>query len=161
MDITYTLGEPLEDRTRRPQTITITLTPEDDPAGHIVGLLIRERLEAFLRCYPRPTEEYAGCADEHEARDLLLKFAFVAKMCASRLEAMQLEARDRWGMSWGTIAGPSRNPGPRSRARSLTPAPAGSRKVPGMTPPAFTAAPLPKRTQPPRTRSPQTARTEP
>ena len=33
-----------------------------------------------------------------------LSFAFVAKMCASRLEGMQLEARDRWGMSWGTIA---------------------------------------------------------
>ena len=32
MDITYTLGEPLEDRTRRADTITITLTPNDDPA---------------------------------------------------------------------------------------------------------------------------------
>lgn len=104
MNITWTTSEPLEDRTRRPETITISLDPGDDPDGHIMGLLVRGRLEAFLTAYPRPGDPYTGCADDADARDLLLRFAFVAQMCASRLDGMQLEARDRWGMGWGTIA---------------------------------------------------------
>ena len=63
MNITYTIGEPLEFRTRRAATITIALTPDDDPDGHTVGLLVRGRLEAFPP-YPRPGDAYAGCSDQ-------------------------------------------------------------------------------------------------
>ena len=87
----------------RVRTITITLDPEDDPDGHINGLVSRERLEAFLRAYARPGD-YGAPGDAEDARLLLQRFAFVAAMCARRLEGMQLAARDQWGMGWGTIA---------------------------------------------------------
>lgn len=87
----------------RVRTITITIDPEDDPDGHINGLVSRERLEAFLRAYARPGD-YGAPEDAEDARLLLQRFAFVAAMCARRLEGMQLAARDQWGMGWGTIA---------------------------------------------------------
>lgn len=103
MDITYTLGEPLEDRTRRAQTITITLDPSDDPDGHIMGLLVRERLDAFLRCYPRPGD-LGSPGDPDDAQILLQRFAFVTGMCSSRLDAMLVAARYQHHLGWGTIA---------------------------------------------------------
>jgi hypothetical protein len=104
VNITWKLGGTPADSNRRAETITISLTPEDDPDGHIVGLLMRDRLEAFLAAYPRPADGFAGCRTQDEAYTRLTAFAFVANMCASRLDGMQLEARDRWGMGWGTIA---------------------------------------------------------
>lgn len=104
MNITWTPGEPLADGTgRRARTITITLDDADDPAGHIVGLLMRDRLEAFLRCYPRPGD-LAYQAGPDDAQDLLQRFAFVTGMCTSRLDAMLVAARYQRDLSWQTIA---------------------------------------------------------
>lgn len=86
------------------RSITITLDPEtDDPDGHIAGLILRGRLDAFLRAYARPGDLGAP-ADPGDAYALLTAFGFVTAMCTNRLEAMQVAARDQWLMGWGTIA---------------------------------------------------------
>jgi hypothetical protein len=89
---------------RSTETITVTLNlPDDDPNGHLRALLATGQLEALLRVCAQPTD--LGAPDDRgEALALLERFAEVTRTCADRLQAMQLAARDRWGMTWGTIA---------------------------------------------------------
>lgn len=83
--------------------IVIDLEPGDDPDQHIAGLLIRGRLEAFLRTYPKPVD-LGSPANAADALELLSGLSFVTGMCQARLEAMQLAARDQWQLGWGSIA---------------------------------------------------------
>lgn len=102
MNITWQMDQGQGD-TARPARIVIDLAPEDDPDGHLTGLLLRGRLAAFLRAYARPGDLGAP-ESASDAYDLLSAFGYVTNMCNSRLEAMQLAARDQWCMGWGTIA---------------------------------------------------------
>jgi hypothetical protein len=87
----------------RPALIAIELDPEDDPDGRVADLLVRGHLAAFLRLYARHDD--LGAADSaEEAYSLLTAFGAITAMCNSRLEAMQLAARDQWRMGWGRIA---------------------------------------------------------
>jgi hypothetical protein len=102
MLIEWELGHELADKTRRPSKIEITLEPDDDPDGYIVGLLMQERLGDFLSCFAN-TRRFPA-ADKLEAREVLMHFAYVASHCAGRLEMLQLAARYQFGLGWGTIA---------------------------------------------------------
>lgn len=103
MKISWTTKRDNPGTESRVRQIVIDLNPADDPDGHLAGLLVRGRLEAFLRAYPQPGT-HGSPASAGDAYDLLSRFAFVAEMCQARLEGMQLAARDQWGMSWRTIA---------------------------------------------------------
>jgi hypothetical protein len=102
MDVKYTLGHMLGNGERRASQIVITIDAGEDPDGHIVGLLMRDRLETFLRIYPRPMEFPAE--DAAYARSMLGEFAFVAGICRNRMEMLLLAARDQYGLSWAVIA---------------------------------------------------------
>jgi hypothetical protein len=103
MEIKAKWGKAGDGPEKRVTSITIEVGPGDDPDGHISGLISRGRLEAFLRAYARP-HDLGAPEDKGEAYALLSGFAYVANMCTDRREAMQLAARDQWGMGWGTIA---------------------------------------------------------
>lgn len=85
------------------KTITITVEPSDDPHGHINGLLLRERLEAFLVVFANASN-YPADATAEDIRDLLLRFGYVANATGPRLDGLLLAARDQFGLGWGTIA---------------------------------------------------------
>jgi hypothetical protein len=88
---------------RAVSSITITLAPGDDPLGMIGGIILRDRLEAFLRVYATPGD-LGNPADAADAVRLLAAVSEVYAMTGTRLEAMQLAARDQWNMGWGSIA---------------------------------------------------------
>jgi hypothetical protein len=106
MEISWKMTNPEQDgETMRLRSITIELDRDDDPDGHLVGLCVRGRLEAFLQTYPRPGDLGWGSGiTVGTARSLLGGLSFVTGMCDGRLEAMMVAARDWMGMTWGEIA---------------------------------------------------------
>lgn len=102
MDIKWNLGHDMPDGSRRTSSISITLEPEDDPDGYIVGLLMNDRLAAFLACFAHTSKFPAE--DALDAREVLMRFAYVHYHCRGRMEMLQLAARDQFGLGWGTIA---------------------------------------------------------
>lgn len=83
--------------------ITVHLAPEDDPELYLGQLIDTGLLWHFLRAYARPRDLGAPGSAE-DAYRLLEAFAYITDKCNSRLEAMQLAARDQWRMGWGRIA---------------------------------------------------------
>lgn len=88
------------------QTITIEIEAGDDELGLINGLIIRERLDAFLRVWAQPST-LGNPQDEDEAYSLLSRFAFMAVSAESRLDDLLWACRDTLGWTWDKIAGAS------------------------------------------------------
>lgn len=101
MRISQTVHE-MDDRgVPQRQTITIEIEPGDDQIGDLHGLVLRDRLAAFLEVYGHPS--LGGALDEAQARRLLADFGYVAHMTESRLNLLLLLARDCAGLSWREI----------------------------------------------------------
>jgi hypothetical protein len=83
--------------------ITVHLAAGDDPELYLEQLVEAGLLGHFLRAYARPGDLGAPDSAENAYR-LLEAFAYITDKCNSRLEAMQLAARDQWRMGWGRIA---------------------------------------------------------
>lgn len=78
------------------QTITIELADDDDPLGMIQGLVIKGRLEAFLRVIG-----HLGSAPDHDdLQETLVRFGYVANLTETALDGLIRVAHDDAGMSW-------------------------------------------------------------
>jgi hypothetical protein len=105
MDISYQFGDAAGDSgERRLTSITIHLAPAEDPDGHLVGLVQRERLAGALTAYARPLDYGTAGMSRAEFTVALARVAFVANMLDRRREGMELAARDMHRIGWGTIA---------------------------------------------------------
>ena len=81
--------------------IVIEIEPEDDRHGDLAGLVIKGRLEAWLRLYG---DGYATPADKDQAYEWLVRFGFAANMTSGRYDELLWACRDTLGMSWRAIA---------------------------------------------------------
>ena len=98
------------------QTITITLEPGDDEIGLLNGLVLRGRLESWLRAYGRPSDLGAP-AGEDDRHLLVVRFGAVANMTESRWNDLLWAARDTWGWSWRRLAAAAELPVTTTRRR--------------------------------------------
>lgn len=98
MDITHHTDD--QGRT----VITATVDPADEPLGDIGGMLLHDRLEAFLSVYGDPSLNRALELADNDMTGLLIRFAHVANMSATRLKDLMMRARDDYGLSWGQLS---------------------------------------------------------
>jgi hypothetical protein len=81
--------------------ITIDMDGREDPAGHIWGLLINDRLESLLRLYGQGRDVQTSSAGD--LWGLLVDAGKIVGRLDEVTTALMWAARDTAGMSWGEI----------------------------------------------------------
>ncbi|MQY09894.1 hypothetical protein [Actinomadura macrotermitis] len=95
------------------KTITIHLDERDDPINLMEGLVMRGRLESWLRTILRPGEH--GAQSGPDTLATLTDLEYLGNLTDRAMEEALLRARDQYGWGWGTIA--ARLDAPRSTVK--------------------------------------------